>query len=213
MDFFIKEDNIRLGCRGGKNLFKWDDVRLLYNRERECYLGVSQSLGFLDKGGKWRKRDWWHNYQPDKEKNKKIIDDEIKKIKEEEKEKLREAIYGKNKEDNNNNNIKNNLTDFQWEKLMKKKSNEDKNRLDFYDNDEHRPGLGINPTMKFNKKIKKIENEDIGKLEGNIEMYEKIINNNKELLNKKRERSEEKEKYKQKEKIHKHHHHHHKHYH
>ena len=77
MDFFIKEDNIRPGCRGGKNLFKWDDVRLLYNRERECYLGVSQSLGFLDKGGKWRKRDWWQNYKPDKEKNKKKLEDEM----------------------------------------------------------------------------------------------------------------------------------------
>ena len=204
MDFFIKEDNIRPGCRGGKNLFKWDDVRLLYNRERECYLGVSQSLGFLDKGGKWRKRDWWQNYKPDKEKNKKKLEDEIKKIKEEEKEKLREAIYGKN--DNNNNNNNNKLTDFQWEKIMKK--NDNKNKLDFYDNDEHRPGLGINTTIKFKKNIKNYDNEDIGKLKGTIEEYEKIHNlnknnnnlnnnnlnnnNNKEYLNQKRKRIEEK---------------------
>jgi hypothetical protein len=28
-------------------------------RDRECYLGASDKLGYLDKGGKWRKRDWW----------------------------------------------------------------------------------------------------------------------------------------------------------
>ncbi len=28
-------------------------------KDRECYLGASERLGYLDKGGKWRKRDWW----------------------------------------------------------------------------------------------------------------------------------------------------------
>ena len=28
-------------------------------KDRECYLGASEKLGYLDKGGKWRKRDWW----------------------------------------------------------------------------------------------------------------------------------------------------------
>jgi len=28
-------------------------------KDRECYLGASENLGYLDKGGKWRKRDWW----------------------------------------------------------------------------------------------------------------------------------------------------------
>ena len=28
-------------------------------KDRECYLGASEMLGYLDKGGKWRKRDWW----------------------------------------------------------------------------------------------------------------------------------------------------------
>jgi len=50
---------IRDGCRGGRDLFKWDDVRLMPYKERECYLGASTKLGFLDRGGKWRKKDWW----------------------------------------------------------------------------------------------------------------------------------------------------------
>ena len=58
MDFFIKDDNVRPGNRGGRDQFKWDDVRMMNNKDRESYLGVSQSIGFLDKGGKWRKRDW-----------------------------------------------------------------------------------------------------------------------------------------------------------
>ena len=28
-------------------------------RDREMYLGYTTKLGFLDKGGKWRKRNWW----------------------------------------------------------------------------------------------------------------------------------------------------------
>lgn len=28
-------------------------------KDREQYLGFSQQLGYLDKGGKWRKKDWW----------------------------------------------------------------------------------------------------------------------------------------------------------
>ena len=81
--------------------------------------------------------------------------------------------------------------------------NDNKNKLDFYDNDEHRPGLGINTTIKFKKNIKKYDNEDIGKLKGTIEEYEKIHNlnknnnnlnnnNNKEYLNQKKKRIEEK---------------------
>jgi len=30
-------------------------------RDRECYLGYTTRLGFLDKGGKWRKKNWWIN--------------------------------------------------------------------------------------------------------------------------------------------------------
>ena len=50
---------VRGGNRGGQDQFKWDDVRLMTYRDRECYLGASEKLGYLDKGGKWRKRDWW----------------------------------------------------------------------------------------------------------------------------------------------------------
>ena len=29
-------------------------------KDREQYLGFSDKLGYLDKGGKWRRKDWWH---------------------------------------------------------------------------------------------------------------------------------------------------------
>ena len=50
---------IRGGNRGGQDRFKWDDVKLMSYKDRECYLGASQTLGYLDKGGKWRRRDWY----------------------------------------------------------------------------------------------------------------------------------------------------------
>jgi hypothetical protein len=52
---------IRGGTRGGKDQFKWDEVRRMSYRDRECYLGYTTKLGFLDKGGKWRKKNWWIN--------------------------------------------------------------------------------------------------------------------------------------------------------
>lgn len=50
---------IRGGCRGGKDQFNWENIRLMPFKERECYLGSAVALGFLDKGGKWRMKNWW----------------------------------------------------------------------------------------------------------------------------------------------------------
>ena len=30
-------------------------------KDREQYLGFSEKLGYLDKGGQWRRKDWWTN--------------------------------------------------------------------------------------------------------------------------------------------------------
>ena len=111
MDFFIKESNIRGGNRGGKNLFNWNDVRLLSSRDRQSYLGSTQALGLMDRGGKWYKRDWWLHYdtpvnvygQKDKLNNKQALLDEQKEIRLKEKEKLNEFIYGKKKKNINLN--------------------------------------------------------------------------------------------------------------
>lgn len=50
---------IRPGNRGGWSLFEWQSVREMPYRDREMYLGNSAVIGVLDKGGKWRKRDWY----------------------------------------------------------------------------------------------------------------------------------------------------------
>ncbi len=52
---------VRGGNRGGKDQFKWENIRSLAYKDRECYLGSTVAIGFLDKGGKWRKKDWWIN--------------------------------------------------------------------------------------------------------------------------------------------------------
>ena len=198
MDFFIKEDNVRPGNRGGKNLFNWNDVRLLNNKDRESYLGVTQSLGFLDKGGKWRKRDWWQNYDPTMPGAKNLIEankikSEREQIKKDEQKMLREAILGQNPEKsytrydtkpvipitnsipkasaaNNVNNNNKKLTDFQWKELMKKEANynpDDTQLYEFYENDQHRAGLGMKASISFrtNPYEKDMENE-LTRLEG-----------------------------------------------
>src|SRR5574343_109491 len=82
---------IRDGNRGGRGLFSWEDVRVMSYKDRECYLGSTVNLGFLDKGGRWRKRDWWTK-TPDPNQNAQSLQDEIKQIQEQEKRQLDEAL-------------------------------------------------------------------------------------------------------------------------
>lgn len=49
---------LRAGTRGGWDRFNWNDVRHMSFKDRECYLGYSSKIGFLDKGGKWRRNAW-----------------------------------------------------------------------------------------------------------------------------------------------------------
>ncbi len=51
--------DIRPGNRGGKDLFKWEDLKVMNYKDREQYIGFTSKVGFLDKGGKWRRRDWY----------------------------------------------------------------------------------------------------------------------------------------------------------
>jgi len=53
--------SIRPGNRGGRDQFKWEDLRKIAYRDREMYLGYTTKLGYLDKGGKWRRKNWWIN--------------------------------------------------------------------------------------------------------------------------------------------------------
>lgn len=50
---------IRDGNRGGWSLFDWQNVKDMPYRDREMYLGNSAVIGVLDKGGKYRKMDWY----------------------------------------------------------------------------------------------------------------------------------------------------------
>ena len=199
MDFFIKESNIRGGNRGGKNLFNWNDVRLLSSRDRQSYLGATQALGLMDRGGKWYKRDWWTHYntpvnvygQKDKLNNREALLEEQKEIRLKEREKLNEFIYGKKKKNTNLN--------FNEDEIFSQHSNQTKSmnldnksvKKDF--DILSRPGLGMNKTNDKEKEIK--NNEDL-----------------KNEINNKNINSIKKEEEKKDNKIHKDHHHHHHHH-
>ena len=202
MDFFIKESNIRGGNRGGKNLFNWNDVRLLSSRDRQSYLGSTQALGLMDRGGKWYKRDWWTHYntpvnvygQKDKLNNREALLEEQKEIRLKEKEKLNEFIYGKKKKNTNLN--------FNEAEIFSQHSNQTKTlNLDNKSVKKEfdilsRPGLGMNKIIDEGKEIK--NNEDI---------KNKVNNKNINIIKK-----EEQKKDNKTHKSHHHHHHHHRHH-
>ena len=198
MDFFIKESNIRGGNRGGKNLFNWNDVRLLSSRDRQSYLGSTQALGLMDRGGKWYKRDWWTHYntpvnvygKKDKLNDRQALLEEQKEIRLKEKEKLNEFIYGKKKK-NTNINIELNKDDILSQHQSIKLDNPDNKSMRKEADTLSRPGLGMNKNIngeKENDEKKQLNNEST-----------KIINKN----------NDNKDKNSNNHKSHHHHHHHH----
>ena len=203
MDFFIKESNIRGGNRGGKNLFNWNDVRLLSSRDRQSYLGSTQALGLMDRGGKWYKRDWWTHYntpvnvygQKDKLNNREALLEEQKEIRLKEKEKLNEFIYGKKKK-NNNLNL-NEAEIFSQHSNQTKSLNLDNKSIKKEFDILSRPGLGMNKIIDEEKQIK--INEELNNK----------IDNKKINIAKKDEQHKDNKSYKS---HHHHHHHHHRHH-
>ena len=202
MDFFIKESNIRGGNRGGKNLFNWNDVRLLSSRDRQSYLGSTQALGLMDRGGKWYKRDWWTHYntpvnvygQKDKLNNREALLEEQKEIRLKEKEKLNEFIYGKKKKNNLNLNE---AEIFSQHSNQTKSLNLDNKSIKKEFDILSRPGLGMNKIIDEEKQIK--INEEL----------KNRIDNKKINIAKKDEQQKDNKSYKS---HHHHYHHHHNHH-
>ena len=189
MDFFIKESNIRGGNRGGKNLFNWNDVRLLSSRDRQSYLGSTQALGLMDRGGKWYKRDWWTHYntpvnvygKKDKLNDRQALLDEQKEIRLKEKEKLNEFIYGKKKK-NTNINIDINKDDILSQHQSIKLDNLDNKSIRKEADALSRPGLGMNKNIngeKENDEKKQLNNESTKIINKNNDNKDKNSNNHK----------------------------------
>ena len=215
MDFFIKETNVRGGNRGGKNLFNWDDVRLLSNKERQSYLGSTQALGLMDRGGKWYKRDWWTHYNnkvnvyrhKDKLNNRSTLLEEQNEIRKKEKEKLYEFLYGKKKKNNiinmninDNESIKEQINKIPVGTSLNYSSNNEsneKNKIELgMKNQFYKNKIIINSDIKCENEDKKI-NDFLGKKTRNNNIY-----NSKEI-----DKDDNNSHMKHK------HHHHHKHHH
>lgn len=166
MSFFIKDDNVRGGNRGGRSNFKWDDIRLQTYKERECYLGGTIMLGFLSNGGKWIKHDRF-SYHPQNPSDKTLIEAERAKIKEEEERILRESLGIEKKEKVVK---KDKLTDYEWNEMMKKEAKlnpNDPKLFSFYEDDEKKAGLGMKPNVSFRTNpVNEKNNEGLTKLDG-----------------------------------------------
>ena len=75
--------------KGGTKDYNWNNVRLMSYKDRECFLGYTTKIGYLDKGGKWKKRDWWTQLE---EKEGSATADEIKEEKERDAKRMRIAL-------------------------------------------------------------------------------------------------------------------------
>ena len=225
MDFFIKETNVRGGNRGGKNLFNWDDVRLLTNRDRQSYLGSTQALGLMDRGGKWYRRDWWTHYDSqvnvyghkDKLNNRAALLDEQKEIRKKEKEKLYEFIYGKKKKNTNIGIINFNDNESLKTEIIKKEigNNLNSNTKSEY-GEMSRPGLGMKtpiPMTPMSSKDTEIIFDKVNKKEKEEESFIGKKRKSSDNYNYNKKKNEEDNDKNSKKHSHHHHHYHHKHHH
>ena len=80
---------IRPGVRGGRDQFKWDDLKNMKYQDREQYLGFSAKIGYLDKGGKWKKKDWYIKNKSGDPANDKELQEEIRRVQEEDNRRMR----------------------------------------------------------------------------------------------------------------------------
>ena len=150
MSFFIDYTNVRPGNRGGRDQFKWEDVTLKSYKDREMYLGGATKMGFLSSGGKWRKKDWWHSYNPE---GKRPDKDELDRFKQEELDLIYEAAGSKrDKNAPKAPTNKESLTNFEYNELMKKEAKftpDDAKLFEFYENDDKKRGLGMKPQVSY----------------------------------------------------------------
>lgn len=78
--------------KGGTKDFNWQGVKNMSYRDRESYLGSTVRIGFLEKGARWNKSDWWLHGKNQNHESKTGINDEIQKQKAEDEKMMRIAL-------------------------------------------------------------------------------------------------------------------------
>lgn len=83
-----QSENFGDATKGGNTQFNWNSVKDMSYKDRECFLGYTTKIGVLDKGGKWKKRDWWGTLDDGQGPSA----DEIKRAKEEDARRIRVGL-------------------------------------------------------------------------------------------------------------------------
>lgn len=78
----------REGCRGGRDNFKWGDIKEQDFKDREQYLGASMKVGLMAKFGKYYVHDWYAQ----KRDTATSIDEERRDVQQYEEELMQEAL-------------------------------------------------------------------------------------------------------------------------
>jgi len=58
-DLSWHQNRIREGNRGGREEFKWESIKEMEFKDRECYLGASTKVGMMGKHGRFNEQNWY----------------------------------------------------------------------------------------------------------------------------------------------------------
>ena len=142
----VKE--MRGGTRGGRDQFKWNDIKQMSYKDRECYLGYTSKIGYLDKGGKWKKGDWYKNINRKKKIKKNDLKKKLQEIKRKEKERM-EIALGLKKDDK--------ADDISYKKFNQKQTINFTKRVKDVEKDEFKGTFGLGYKKNNSTKTRKVD--------------------------------------------------------
>ncbi|CAD8112576.1 unnamed protein product [Paramecium sonneborni] len=137
-------DLIRPGCRGGHDQFNWESLRTMKYHDREQYLGQTTIIGYLDKGGKWRKKNWYNKIEDRNGIDFNQLDEEFKRAKDEDERRIRITLGLEQPNEQKQMQVK--LTKEEMAQLTRK------SKIDFDDEfNNDKKGLGNGPMKRQTK--------------------------------------------------------------
>jgi len=150
-DLSWHQNRIREGTRGGREDFKWSEVKDMSFNDRQCYLGASTKIGEMGKFGKFTTTDWY-NQQRDKTVE---IDEEREAVQQFEEELMQEALGLRPKK---HMLAKQQMTPKEMKEYFKEQKNQLKEERVKEENvEEQQQGLGFAPHRTGELEQKKAE--------------------------------------------------------
>ena len=142
-------------------------------KDRECYLGVTDKLGYLDKGGHWRRRDWWTKLDLDNDEIQRR--EEIKRVKAEEERLMNEKLGLVAPKEKDLGDSIGTLTNYEMQEMLRRTTGQEFEMMEEREKAERINGLGFEKRRGAQGVGKEFTESELNRLDGvGVEEIEKM---------------------------------------